>query len=241
MSQLEALLGRKLPVEARASVPTLNDLPAALLEEARALARRSRPAAVLFLQYHVVRSVEAPDFCEEVLLGTADAATWGTRDVICVSDAGSTALLSFCVPDAMEALRPIEGDRWYRLAPPAAPSYFGVPGAPGVLVRAARYWWERPAGVESAVLSGPIERLSDADVPIAMRRWLASRIAWTAGDYLGRGAPSVNDLLAALGGSPADASPDALIATEALVRESRLPDEQPTLALGFRGPDDWYR
>jgi hypothetical protein len=233
----ERLLGRPLLPGAQHSVPTLNDLGPEMLAEARMLANKSLVAAVGYLHFHVAKSVEAPDFCTDVLLGGADPATWGIKDLLCFRNV--KALLSFRVSDFVEGLKGVSGERWFRLPPTADSPYSNVPGAPGVLVRSARYWWTFPSGTHSAVVDVPLERISDAELPIAVRRWIASRLAWAARDYLSQGAPSAEGLLSTLGISRDRIGEDALIALHSLVREASRPAESSLFAPGFRGPDEW--
>lgn len=240
MSHLEELLGRVLSPEARHSVPTLNDIGPEMLAEVKQLARKSPAAAVRYLQFHVARATEAPDFCDDVLLGDANPATWGTKDVVCFRNADPTALLKLTVADVMASLGAIDGERWVRLPATGQSPHSGAPGAPGVLVRGARYWWTAPSGTSSAIVSGPIERIGERDLPVAVRRWLASRFAWAARDYLSAPNPSIEGVVASLGGVPNDLSPDARAAIEGLIRESKLPTDDSPAARGFRGPEEWY-
>lgn len=240
MSTLEEVLGHSLPADARGTIPSLNDLPPELLAEAKALADHAWPLAVRYLRFYVVRSDKAPDFCEEVLAGGADPATWGTRDLLCGLEAEMAELLSYSVSEVIERLRALPGERWFRMAVPSGPATWdGTLGLPGVLVRAARYWWSAE-GFTSLTVYSPLEQIADADLPVAIRRWMALRMTWWAREYLAQGAPTFGGLVAAVAGG-ADVAPtnDARIAIAALLRELQTPgDGRP---LGFRGPDEWYR
>jgi hypothetical protein len=240
MSHLEELLGRPLQPWAQGSIPTLNDLGPEMLEEGRRLAKRSPVVAARYLEYHVARAVEAPDFVDEVLLGSADPTTWGTRDVLCFVYRDD-ALLSLSVDDMVETLREVSGERWWRSEPLLANwTSWGDAGAPAVFVRGARYWWRNPGGTHDVSVTGRIERIESAGFTTASRRWLASRIAWRARDYLAARSPSVDGLLSALGASPGQLSKAGQIALDALLREASRPADSLLLAPGFRGPDEWY-
>ena len=70
--------------------------------------------------------------------------------------------------------------------------------APGVLVRSAPYWWTQPDNIDAVTIDDPIERIGEPDLPIAVRRWIASRLAWAAREYLSQAEPTLGGLLAAL-------------------------------------------
>ncbi|HWE30024.1 MAG TPA: hypothetical protein VHB97_18560, partial [Polyangia bacterium] len=140
----------------------------------------------------------------------------------------------------IERLRVLPGEPWFRRPAPSGPATWdGTLGLPGVLVRAARYWWSAE-GFTSLYVHAPLERIADDDIPVAIRRWMASRMTWWAREYLAQGAPTFDGVVAAVtGGADVAPSADARIAIAALLRELALPDgDRP---LGFRGPDEWYR
>jgi hypothetical protein len=141
----------------------------------------------------------------------------------------------------LDSLRDIDGERWLRLPPANPPSYQGILGAPGVLIRSVRYWWRRPAGLEAAVVSRRLEQVGASDFPIAVKRWMATRIAWFARDYLANPSPTLVGVVAALEGNVAEISADARSAISGLLRELKSLDGGQAPALGFRGPDEWYR
>jgi len=141
-------------------------------------------------------------------------------------------------------LATVPGEHWWREVPTretwgAEPSV----GAPGVLVRRAREGLERrlPEGARAQPLQGPLERLSWVALPVALRRWLASRFAWQARAYLALVArPTVVDLTVALRLAPDAFSEDARVAVNAVVREVRERTLGEARPLGYRGPDEWY-
>jgi len=240
MSHLETLIGRNLEPSEQHSVPTLNELPPLMLEEARKLARVSRPMAVSYLQYHVAEAAVATDFCDDVLLGTHAMATWGIRAVLCYRDLSIDELMNEPVEEMIAEMGVFIGERWYRKQPNR--EFTESRGAPGVLVRAANYLWKRPLGAASVVAGSDIEQIADANIVIAFRRWIASRIGWQAEDYLSTNGVTAAGILAALAHDPASVSVDASVAISALVHEAALLRSAETdLPLGYMGPDDWYR
>lgn len=241
MSFFQELLGRELAPSDRGSIESLNDLPAELLAEASDLAKKSWPAAVRYLEFYVRRRDEVMDFVEEVLVGGANAATWRIRDVVCYPRLELSALCHITVREYVESLRSVEGERWYRIAVEAQTTYSDDLGAPGVLVRDARYWW-RPSGDEvgfASTAGRQIEYLPDGALPIAIRRWIASRLAWYFDKLILAGSTDWSQLLAAAQEAAAGVSGDAALALRGLSRELRA---YPTVtkSLGFRGPDDFY-
>jgi hypothetical protein len=242
MKSIEELLGRQLPAEAQGSVPTLNDLPPEMLAEARRLAKEARVLAVRYLTYHVARCDmdDAAEFTDDVLRGGGDAAKWRVRDLLCFAKLDRSSLLAFSVEAFSARLQEVKGERWWRAVPTrAAWDYTGVAGAPAVLVRSAPYWWKSPAGAVAARGVRAMEQVSDNQLSVAVRRWLASRMAWEAKAYLAQGTPSVEGLVVALGGQE-QPSADARVAAQALVREASLTAEAASAAPGFAGPDSWY-
>lgn len=116
-------------------------------------------------------------------------------------------------------------------------SGFEYGGSPAVLREDLGYDWQPPEEI-TAIRAGAVATWKVEDVRVAVRRWLASRIAFVAVEQdveLSGGAPA---LLAAARVSVAEASPDALRAVAALAVEGRLgaDDRVP----GFRAHDTVY-
>jgi len=67
---IHRIVKRDVPHTERWTVPTLNDLPDWMVEEARALAQASSLSAVRYLRFYVARQYasSAEDFIEDVLL-----------------------------------------------------------------------------------------------------------------------------------------------------------------------------
>ena len=79
------------------------------------------------------------------------------------------------------------------------------------------------------------------DVGVAMRRWMASRVAWQLAQQGVTLPPdaTVSDVMAALS-VDAPCSADAEIAIRGLLREERELGPSSDTVPGFRGPDEWY-
>ncbi len=143
----------------------------------------------------------------------------------------------------MTKLSSVPGERWWRDIPTR--EAWGTDGgmaAPGVFIRSARYWLERtlPDDTWAGAIRRPIERLDPTDLPIAVRRWLATRFAWRARTYVRVGRPTFEGLLATLSLSRDDLSADAVIAVRGIFRESTLDEGSSPVVPGFGGPDAWY-
>lgn len=79
------------------------------------------------------------------------------------------------------------------------------------------------------------------DVDVAMRRWIASRVAWLL-ERQGVTLPvdaTVADVTTALA-VDVPCSADAEIAIRGLLREERELGPSSEAVPGFRGPDEWY-
>jgi hypothetical protein len=242
--ELESLLERRIDPAEAGSIPTLNDLNGRPLEEARALARPYRPHAVHYLRFFVAICSEynAAAFCEEVLRGEADVASWGTYDVLVIASDDDLAVAS--TERLVARLHEAQGERWWCKRPTedvvrwnTADTYL----LPGVLIRDARYWVRGPSGTDAALMRRehraylvPIDDLS-----IALRRWLAVRITRKAHDYLERtSTPTVSGILEALGKPDCTPTPDAELALRAVTRHAaEFCDAQRALAC----PDDAFR
>jgi hypothetical protein len=220
-----------------------------MVAEARILAKEGVGLAWRYLEYHVANCGASlvEDFIRDVILGNKDAATWGIVDVICYLDldvGDGRAVFSTSTDAVITVLESVPGEHWWRTIPTTRDDHVSCTGAPGVLVRAAPYWWKAPERANYVLIreQRSMEPISRDDLPIAVRRWIASRLAWKVNKtaYFASGTPSIDGLLAALKVSDAELSADARIAARALVREQALESYDQDRAPGFRGPDDWY-
>ncbi|WP_428264117.1 hypothetical protein [Haliangium sp.] len=204
--------------------------------------RKSRVASTEYLQYYVVRSEVVGDFIHEVLEQNAvPARDWGKRDIICFPH---NRIAYLAVRDEDELIAPLEhvvGERWMRVAP--APEQWdssGTMGAPGVIVRTAPYWYKPAGDVEySALASAPLERVPAESLPIALRRWLASRVAWELRRYDPSRCTTLAGVCAGLGFAPTQLSAATQAAIRGLIRSGWSAGFEPGLP-GFEGPDEWY-
>lgn len=251
-SMIETALGRALEPEQLGSCHDLYRLPIGVIEDARRLAGALR---AVFVRFHLAPSCWRwlPAFVEEVVGGGAELASWCRGGALYPSIAIDLLLTLDC-EQILAPLEPRHDERWYRFVARAEDWAIGesVAGAPAVLRPELRYDSEPPQSCRR-VLSGGDMLVEVAEIRVAVRRWIASRLAHrlstrrSGSSSTTRAAPLDSDGLtepAALlcritGGRPP--SDDALLACRALLREVRqlaaLPDRVP----GFRGPDEWYR
>lgn len=242
MKEIEQVLGRPLDPRWCGAVIDLNVFPPALLDDARRLA--DDPWLLRIFLFYVVAPEEEnrsvfDGFTRDVIRGGADLATW-RRGGLLSPDWSLVDQLQLSAdtllaplqrkPDEVWLQIIAERDRWERGEDVGAPTVarpsltYRTPVKPHVMSY-------DPASVQVA----PVR-----EVTIAVRRWIASRIArcaLTVGllDAHVEGAALIERL--APGHPPL--SGDAHIALAALLAESRLPD--PTTGVpGFRGPDAWY-
>jgi hypothetical protein len=226
-------------LERRKTVATLNDLTDEQLEEARGWARERKAAALWFLQSLVVKCQLGCDhFIDEVLLGSADARTWGFSDILCIPDLSLNALVTRPLTASLASIDPIDGERHFRSPPKQDDRDSHTCGVPGVLVSGKPYWWAVPQGVIGLGAQPDFERIDD--VIIAGRRWIASRVARTwEGTFTRTALPRTPQEVASALKLEAPLSRDGEIAIAGLIREQDI-SENLDRAPGFRGPDAWY-
>jgi hypothetical protein len=245
---IQRIAKRQITPSDQGSIPTLNDLPAWMVDEARAIASESRLSAVRYLRFYVARHYlsSAEDFVEDVLEKGQDAATWQIRDCLCFPmERTYTTALEI---QYLDILADEEGERWFRmkLRPTDDPSSW-TPGAVGVLKRNVRYWHQLSDAVGAySVAADDIEPVAPADLPGCVRRWIAHRIAWWTRSYLQRHPDTITgaDLITAVpDADPTRVTPDAWIAASALAREAAAFGSSPQFPhqAGFLGPDEWYQ
>lgn len=218
-----------------AQLNSLNDIPDAVVAVARRLSpdRRAISFISAYLKEDQERSVAW--FVQDVVRGTETAATWGRSRFLvpAVSFADQVTLprdkLLACVGANPEL----------RVVPKLSSWKAGISwvGSPLLAELQADYRVPLPHGCED--LSKPqTEPIGDVDV--AVRRWIAARIAGVVFNKLGMNFADAAKVAAEY--APLSSwTHDAQVALAALVRESQMyyPDhpEPP----GFRGPDEWFR
>lgn len=234
-SSLEAVLGRPLSPTDRGSIASLNDVPEALVAEARRL--RSSSDVQRLLEYYcgLAARPHLPDFIDKVILGNQPATLWRRGDVLVPAPSLADQLCS--TRDAL--LAPIGGHDGVRIVPDRSRWQSGTSwiGAPAKARPEADYRSAVPQGAVNLVTA----TLEPApDVAIAVRRWIASRIARCAATAA---ANAIDSLFASNPSLPPVErwSDDACVAAAALQREMRELPQSQTEIPGFRGPDLWYR
>lgn len=252
-----SIVKRDVSPSERRSIPTFNDLPGWMIEEARAIARMSRMSAARYLMFFVAErdAASAEDFIEEVLFRGQDVKAWNVRDCIC-HPRGLIGTTSSQVPSALEiryleTLANEEGERWFRIKPkPTDDRSSWSSGAVGILKRDLPYWQQqRPLPDvlgNHPVTAEDIEQVPPERLETSVRRWIAHRLAWSARAYLEqhRTVARGDDLIAAV--PEVDLSrvtPDARIAAAALACEAQAFGDSPSFPqqAGFLGPEEWYQ
>jgi hypothetical protein len=234
MATLEHLIGRPLSLEHRASISDLNDLPEALVEEARTLG--TPILARNLLAYYTTPECRSylKTFVDDVVFGKALARLWRRGGALVPAPSISEQL---CISREV-LLAPIGGYSGSRVAPRieswrAGTSWIGAPAQPRP---DANYRTATPSG--AALVAQPMLEIAP-DVAITVRRWIAGRLARVL-------VPSEPTSLDALFGFapylPAfdQWSEDAQIGVRALLREFRYMGPPKDEIPGFRGPDSWF-
>lgn len=253
----EKELGRALNRAHLHIVPTLNEIAAPMVEE---LQRLSWLAADAYLRWHVRPGSEPfhADFYRDVVRGGADPKAWGVRNVlVAVDERRKGQALAMTADGARATLAGVEGERWMRISVSNArdanrSSASSGPGAPGVLVRDAPYWWAPPEGamdyiVFSASMSNviPVEMdiILEHEFVVAFRRWIARRVSWWARSKFTTtelSSATPERVAAAIGVGWHQVSMDGTVALAALIREAALPFHPDKHVYGYIGPDEWF-
>ena len=106
--------------------------------------------------------------------------TGGKRDVICYPSSEPASWHQKEAPELLKPLQSIAGERWWCIALTKEQwDWSGVAGAPGVVIKAASYWYSAGDGVEFAEIGdSPVLEVSD-NIEAHLGIWLASRLAWS--------------------------------------------------------------
>jgi hypothetical protein len=244
VESIEKIIGRALRPEEEESIHYLNRFPPLLLAEARKLAEHSKVLAWHFVRFYtgIEHDHEVKDFVFEVVARDRDPATWERWDRLFYPDVVFPRDLALTVAQMLSALQDATGERWVRLVPSRRRGdYSFACGQPGILHRSSDAEWHPPReGVRMSLAVGDeLERVDD--VGVAVRRWMASRVAWQLAQQ-GVTLPAdatVSDVMTALS-VDAPCSVDAEIAIRGLLREGRELGPSSDAVPGFRGPDEWY-
>lgn len=236
-SQLERWIGRKLPPEEAGTISDLNRMPAALIEEARK--HGSLVGGMLLAHYVTVKNLPYLNgFIEQVVEGGKPVETW-RRGAVIVPE---TSLEDQLTLSLEEMLGWIGGPTDMRLVPRYSAWKGGSSegGAPARELPDRTYLSPHIPKVVSFSAGAKIEKISN--LPVAMRRWIAARIASC---MKGDGVPqTVSELFNRLPDQPPmdQWSEDARIAAAAVVREFHEFGAAAEGAIpGFRGPDEYYQ
>ncbi len=269
-ARVAPFLTREVTEAERESVPSYREMSEQTLAELRHVNRTfGMIAAVHYIHFFVNREDdrETMDFIEDVVENpNAVASRWQIFDTVIVA---KLPLVSATVAAYLSVFDELDGERWYRLV--SEPLQLGVPddGAPGILLR--DYYWYGPTPWRGESQDRPyvgriqqcskrdnnrLEEIPEAELPIAVRRWLAREIASRFGftklqppythhtireSLRSYSWPASDDGVTYTETSDIEPSADVLIAVDALVKESQLPGADFPNSAGFLGPDDWYR
>jgi hypothetical protein len=234
LPDLERQIGRPLSPADCASIADLNDVPDALIAEARKL--HPFVARDLLAYYTTPQNRRhLRPFVEDVVFGTKSVKAW-RRGAVLVPDFSLGDLLCKSWPALLE---PIGGHSDVRIVPKLADWQVGVPsvGAPARPWPEKNYQSDDPPRTISLV-APDLEPIPD--LAIGIRRWIASRLARCLKDRRPR---SIEEFLVALPAQLRSAeswSQDARAAAPGLLREFREFGEEEGRVPGFRGPDEWY-
>jgi hypothetical protein len=235
-SDLERKIGRPLLPADRRSIADLNDIPEALIAEARKL--HPFDARDLLAYYTMPEDrTYLRDFVENVVFGTQSARRWRRGGVL----VPAVSLDDQLRLSRAAILGPLGGPCEVRIVPRLSSWRAGTSreGAP------ARPWPERnyrspfPPAATSHLSEPDLEPMPD--LAVGIRRWIAGRLARS----LKGGAPtSIEELFAT---APYELLPieqwseDARIATAALLREFKAFGPEDGRIPGFRAPDEWFK
>lgn len=235
---IETILGSPLNAAAEHSVKSLNDVPRALVAAARPLSPVLRQ---FFFRFYVAPSENdfLPAFIEEVVDCGADPMAW-KRGRFLVPFPPVEQMLTLDVDSLLALVR--EGVApvvWKRMAVSLQAWTAGdtTTGGPGVLRRDLDYHYAAPPDVLDFLVDRPLELEEVGNLAVAVRRWMASRVArhLLQSGLVPHGKAS--ELLASV--FPGlRVSSDAVVSVEALLRETDRYRFEGTP--GFRGPDEWY-
>ncbi|MBI2900877.1 MAG: hypothetical protein HYY17_11890 [Planctomycetes bacterium] len=239
-SSVEALLGRRLDSAERGRISDLNAVSPDLVRELRELPFVERS---WYLRYCVDETLHRhlQSFGEAVVVEGKDPAGW-LRGAVLVPLLPIDRLLGSPVADIVAPLTAPDRSVSQRMVLNVTRYQQGdeFVGAPALPRGDIDYRWSAPDGVTR--LEAGCELVAIADVPLAVRRWMASRLAWFArarGSYDSSLGPEA--LVERVLGKPLEISSDARIALNGLAAEHRTLGPSDREVPGFRGEDAWYR
>jgi len=229
-------LGRPLDPSQRGAIRHLNDVPEALIEDARRLAHPMLAQVLLAYYTSPACNEFLKLYVHDVVFHGTPPRTWMRGRVLFPSLSIEEQLRR----EAPQLLAPLGGVFEVRVVPRLSSWKGGGTweGAPAVVQPDSDYLTPTPEGTLSL---GPSTRTEPVRDPVvAMRRWHASRLAFLAGisGALVR-ARALEDL--SLPSLPVSQwTIDARVAGAALLREQRELGPTSDQVPGFRGPDSWF-
>lgn len=239
---IERVLGHKIDPARKATIQDLYDIPPDLVADAKQL--RSLTDGYRFLQYYTSSRLWQwlPEFMEDVLERGVKVKTWKRGGILFPLFAVKT-LVTLNVEEILLPLAPRPDESWLQIAPNRRAWEIGeaATGAPALERPQLRYDSETSDRVRRVMLNGLEDLLDVADVLVATRRWIASRIAYHA--LKSGGIERFTESAALLDTEfPIQIkSNDACIATCGALREVWTMGSSDMDVPGFRGPSDWYR
>jgi hypothetical protein len=237
LQMIEETLGRRLPEQEHRAIRSLNDVPSRIVQEAR---RLPTVLAHLFLRFYLPDTEHEflPKFVEDVVVGAQDPASW-RKGRFLVPVPPVAELMHVEGPSVFGTLSLDPNPIWKRM--PVSSEAWQTPelttGAPGMVRPELDYHYVAPPNLLDFLLVPSLVLEDVGEIRIAVRRWIASRVArHLSPDVAGRKFRDADSLIRTVfpGVSPTN---DARVAVAALLRESELRGDG---VPGFRGPDSWY-
>jgi hypothetical protein len=226
--RLEKLFGPMDP-KLRNSVSTPNDMSRELASMCRSMATTSRLEMWYLVDYLVAdwRGGDPRDFANFLYGTSRDPVDWNfAKTLLCYPEINKCDWSSVSVERYLKSLAGTPGERWYSVRL-KAPSIYADRNEVGTIMRNVRYY-EGPQlqGIGCSQMDSPsiyvdLIHLTDAEVPIAIRRLLAKRLGREAKALLlePNATITVDELVRAANIDAATMSADAKQALEAIVVE----------------------
>jgi hypothetical protein len=240
LEQIRRVIGWRPGREVEGTVQDLNKFPVHLIEVARRLSGVLRYA---FLSHYT--NAEAlrflPKFMDDVVERGEPIETW-LRGRILVPSFTTIFLVQMSVEEIIRPLNPTQNEQWHRLRPQHLYWEAGevMTGAPALLRPEIDYRYSPPSHVLSLGVKGA-ELDPIADVFIAVRRWIASNLAYAARKRNLLTLRDPRELIHGCFRDIGEISDDAVIAAQALIRELETFPDYGEKVPGFIGPDQWFR
>lgn len=216
---------------------SLNDIPEALIAEARLLGDPHSVRKLLTYYTPFAWRPDLPHFIDEVVFGSVPVKLWHIGDTLVLF---STSMENMVCKSREELLAPLGGTTKSRIAPRLddwQTSPFWV-GCPALARPESNHLRSVPSGTTTFLGTSRVEPIGD--LTVAMRRWIAVRLAYGLKDRI---PTSLADFPVRTPPLPPveEWSEDARAALAGLLREFREFGSAEGAIPGFRGPDEWFR